>query len=233
MEKYSPKRHIAVIENCIMSENGLKYLFLESGPDNYQFHFFKDYSAFEEVITGTPFRTVIFSMSGMRIQRINCLKNLHELACAYPQLQRLVLADNDKEAHLMSLLSPSHHHGVISKLLPLGQLHEQLLTLIHQDPHSTQYLMGREEPGQHHGLSPTEWEVLHYMTYGLSVVEIAHHLARNVKTVRAHKFNAMVKLGVHSDAGLLHAADILMNSCTHRVQLKRHDPYSGCCNLPA
>jgi len=30
-----------------------------------------------------------------------------------------------------------------------------------------------------------------------------------VKTIRAHKFNAMTKLGVTSDVGLLDAADIL------------------------
>ncbi|MCW9655211.1 bgl operon transcriptional regulator BglJ, partial [Klebsiella oxytoca] len=31
-----------------------------------------------------------------------------------------------------------------------------------------------------------------------------------IKTIRAHKFNAMTKLGVSSDMGLLSAADILM-----------------------
>jgi len=44
---------------------------------------------------------------------------------------------------------------------------------------------------------------------GYSLAQIATQLERNIKTIRAHKFNAMMKLGVHSDVGLLDAADIL------------------------
>lgn len=40
--------------------------------------------------------------------------------------------------------------------------------------------------------------------------QIAIQLERNIKTIRAHKFNVMSKLGVSSDAGLLDAADILL-----------------------
>ncbi|MNC79909.1 Transcriptional activator protein BglJ [compost metagenome] len=47
------------------------------------------------------------------------------------------------------------------------------------------------------------------MSCGFSIPEIATRLDRNIKTIRAHKFNAMVKLGVRSDVGLLDAADIL------------------------
>lgn len=50
---------------------------------------------------------------------------------------------------------------------------------------------------------------MRYMSFGFSIPEIATQLERNIKTIRAHKFNAMVKLGVNSDVGLLDAADIL------------------------
>jgi DNA-binding CsgD family transcriptional regulator len=58
-------------------------------------------------------------------------------------------------------------------------------------------------------LSPTERAILRYMSCGYSIPEIAAQLERNIKTIRAHKFNAMVKLGVNSDVGLLDAADII------------------------
>ncbi|MGA0672520.1 bgl operon transcriptional regulator BglJ, partial [Klebsiella pneumoniae] len=52
--------------------------------------------------------------------------------------------------------------------------------------------------------------------------DIAIQLNRNIKTIRAHKFNAMTKLGVRSDIGLLNAADILLhlplNSTTSAVK---------------
>ncbi|ELY6384534.1 bgl operon transcriptional regulator BglJ, partial [Cronobacter sakazakii] len=60
-------------------------------------------------------------------------------------------------------------------------------------------------------LSPTERIILRYLTDGYSVSQIASRLERNIKTIRAHKFNAMLKLGVHTDAGLLNAADILLH----------------------
>ncbi len=49
------------------------------------------------------------------------------------------------------------------------------------------------------------------MTCGYSLTDIAARLERNIKTIRAHKFNAMAKLGVNSDIGLLSAADLLMS----------------------
>ncbi|EFC6680538.1 hypothetical protein E6C97_01230 [Escherichia coli] len=48
------------------------------------------------------------------------------------------------------------------------------------------------------------------MSRGYSMTQIAEQLKRNIKTIRAHKFNVMSKLGVSSDAGLLEAADILL-----------------------
>ncbi|WP_261776121.1 LuxR C-terminal-related transcriptional regulator, partial [Enterobacter sichuanensis] len=72
---------------------------------------------------------------------------------------------------------------------------------------------------QNRMLSPTERAILRYMSCGYSIPEIAAELERNIKTIRAHKFNAMVKLGVNSDVGLLDAADIL----TH---LPARDPQS-------
>ncbi len=59
-------------------------------------------------------------------------------------------------------------------------------------------------------LSPTEREILRFMSNGYSMPQIAVQLERNIKTIRAHKFNVMSKLGVSSDAGLLDAADILL-----------------------
>lgn len=53
------------------------------------------------------------------------------------------------------------------------------------------------------------------MSRGYSGTQIASNLARNIKTIRAHKFNVMSKLGVSSDAGLLEAADILL--CMHDI----------------
>ncbi|MEA7187972.1 LuxR C-terminal-related transcriptional regulator, partial [Salmonella enterica subsp. enterica serovar Virginia] len=47
----------------------------------------------------------------------------------------------------------------------------------------------------------TEREILRFMSNGYSMPQIAVQLERNIKTIRAHKFNVMSKLGVPASAG--------------------------------
>ncbi len=51
-------------------------------------------------------------------------------------------------------------------------------------------------------LSPRETEVVRLFAAGLSVVEIAHRLDRDARTVSRQKRDVMAKLGVHNDPGL-------------------------------
>ena len=55
-------------------------------------------------------------------------------------------------------------------------------------------------------LTPREKEILKFLAEGQSVKEIATHLNLSVKTVEAHKFNLMRKLGIHNKAELVHYA---------------------------
>lgn len=51
-------------------------------------------------------------------------------------------------------------------------------------------------------LTPSEYQVLGYLFRGESMAGIASRLKRSIKTISAHKRNAMHKLGVDNDAGL-------------------------------
>ena len=55
-------------------------------------------------------------------------------------------------------------------------------------------------------LTPREKEILKFLAEGQSVKEIATHLNLSDKTVEAHKFNLMHKLGIHNKAQLIHYA---------------------------
>ena len=55
-------------------------------------------------------------------------------------------------------------------------------------------------------LTPRERDTLKLLAEGSSVKEIATHLALSVKTVEAHKFNLMRKLGIHNKTQLVHYA---------------------------
>ncbi|RAU36170.1 DNA-binding transcriptional activator BglJ [Enterobacter sp. ECC-175] len=192
-----------------MSAVGLEHLFARSPLDNYQVHVFSRFEGFKSALSHTPFFSLVYSLSDEREERRNCLAYLRDLAFSHNHIQRIVLASDEMEAKLISHLSPSRLHGIISKSAPLEHLLDGLVTLLSETRRVNDNMINHWYVSQNRMLSPTERAILRYMSCGYSIPEIAVQLERNIKTIRAHKFNAMVKLGVNSDVGLLDAADIL------------------------
>src|SRR5262249_9755553 len=55
-------------------------------------------------------------------------------------------------------------------------------------------------------LTPRETEIMNHLAEGKTVRKIAGILGLSTKTVEAHKFNLMRKLGIHNKAELVHCA---------------------------
>lgn len=107
MENRISKRNVALVEKCVMSTIGIKGLF-DAMPDcRHTLHIFSKPSAFYKAALKTPFSAVIFSLSALRTERRTGLSSLTELAINYPHMRRLVIADDDAEARLISALSPA------------------------------------------------------------------------------------------------------------------------------
>lgn len=209
MEETAATRHIAVIENCVMSAVGLQHIFALPAFSSYQVHLFSRFDSFKEALSQTAFYSVIYSLSDAREERRNCLASLRDLMFSHGNIQRIVLASDDVEARLICHLSPARLHGIISKSVSLEQLIQGMVTFLNETRRVNDNMYNHWYVNQNRMLSPTERAILRYMSSGYSIPEIATQLERNIKTIRAHKFNAMVKLGVNSDVGLLDAADIL------------------------
>lgn len=209
MEKTAAAKHIAVIENCVMSAVGLQHIFALPAFSGYQVHLYSRFSGFKDALSHTVFHSVIYSLSDAREERRNCLANLRDLTFSHGDIQRIVLASDDVEARLVCHLSPARLHGIISKSVSLERLSDSMVALLNETYRVNDNMYNHWYMGQNRMLSPTERAILRYMSSGYSIPEIAARLERNIKTIRAHKFNAMVKLGVNSDVGLLDAADIL------------------------
>lgn len=209
MERTEAKKHVAIIEKCMMSEVGLRHLLSSPATKKYQFHFFRDHQGFIDAMNKTDFFSVIFSLSGLRGPRRECLMCMQMLSASQPGIQRIVLANDDREARLVSRLYPAELHGILSKSDALTALLSQLVTLLGETRRLNDNIINHWYVSRTRVLSPTERAILTHMTRGLSIPEIAIALDRNIKTIRAHKFNAMSKLGIHSEVALLHAADII------------------------
>ncbi|MGK9172463.1 DNA-binding transcriptional activator BglJ [Yokenella regensburgei] len=192
-----------------MSEAGLRHLLSSPATQKYRFHFFRDREVFAEAMCKTDFFSVIYSLSGLREPRRECLMCLHMLSVSHPGIQRIVLAEDDREARLVSRLYPKELHGILSKSDTLNALLSQLVTLLGETRRVNDNVINHWYVSRSRMLSPTEHAILRHMSRGLSIPEIAITLDRNIKTVRAHKFNAMAKLGINSEVALLHAADII------------------------
>ena len=121
-----------------------------------------------------------------------------------PDATRVLLTENERQASFIQPLLPVSLHAVICKSSSVEELDAQIQALATLAPGETPAY----SPGSH-GLSPTERRILDYMRRGYSSPEIAIRLDRNIKTIRAHKFNLMSKLGVKSDTWLISAADVL------------------------
>ena len=210
MEKNSTTRHVAIVEKCVMTEMAWRYIFSREDNSQYRIHFFKNINLLRAVEASFPWSAIIFSLSGSRSSRAESLLFLHEMARIRPEVQTIILANNESEMRLIGHLMPACLQGILNKSAPRRGLQEHLLQLL--DNHSLagkEHFCGREACND--PLSPTEHAILRYMSWGYSLAEIAVQLNRNIKTIRAHKFNAMTKLGVRSDIGLLNAADILLH----------------------
>ncbi|MBD1405705.1 DNA-binding transcriptional activator BglJ [Leclercia adecarboxylata] len=192
-----------------MSAMGLKHLFANPSLNGYEIHLFSNIASFQSTLNFVPYSSLIYSLSDEREERRNCLVCLKEVAATHGMIQRIVLASDAREASLMNQLSPSRLHGIVLKSDPLPALQEQLGKLLNETRRVNDSISNHWNIHRGRLLSPTERAILQFMSCGFSIQEIATRLERNIKTIRAHKFNAMMKLGVHSDVGLLDAADIL------------------------
>ena len=205
------KRNVALIEKCVMSSIGIESLFRKFAGNPYKLHTYTSQESFQDAMSRISFAAVIFSFSAMRSERREGLSCLTELAIKFPRTRRLVIADDDIEEFAFDLnefFKTNESGKFVHDTLEI--FHQELFLSLNGVRQATDRLNNQWYINQSRTLSPTEREILRFMSRGYSMTQIAEQLKRNIKTIRAHKFNVMSKLGVSSDAGLLEAADILL-----------------------
>jgi two-component system, NarL family, response regulator NreC len=139
---------------------------------------------------------------------MNGLKATKKLRSVYPEIKILTLTRHTDDGYLQQLIGAGANGYVLKQSAPTD-----LITAIrtvgagnaYLDPSLTRKVMGgyvsRTESvrGDHKGdLTDRESEVLRLISFGYSNKEIGVQLDLSVKTVEAHKANAMRKLGISS-----------------------------------
>lgn len=144
---------------------------------------------------------------------MNGLKATEKLRENYPDIRILALTRHKDYGYLRQLINAGSNGYVLKQSAP-----SQLLNAIRAvgsgssflDPKLTQRVMsgfaGEDEPlrGESKGdLSAREEEVIRLISIGYANKEIAADLGLSVKTIEAHKSNAMHKLGFSSRVDLI------------------------------
>lgn len=151
---------------------------------------------------------------------LNGLKATKRLRAKFPNAKILTLTRHTDDGYLRQLIAAGASGYVLKQSAP-----SELINAIRSigngnsflDPSLTQKVLGGYASkadslrGENHGdLSSRESEVLKLIAFGHSNKEIATRLDLSVKTIEAHKANAMRKLGIASRIDIVKYA-ILQN----------------------
>jgi len=151
---------------------------------------------------------------------LNGLKAAKKLRSLYPDIKILTLTRHTDDGYLRQLISAGANGYVLKQSAP-----SELINAIRSvgsgrsflDPSVTQKVMGGYASGrtslrgENKGeLSARESEILKYIAFGFSNKEIAARVDLSIKTIEAHKANAMRKLGISSRIDIVKYA-ILQN----------------------
>lgn len=139
---------------------------------------------------------------------MNGLKATKKLRSVYPEIKILTLTRHTDDGYLQQLIGAGANGYVLKQSAPTDLINA-IRTVgagnAYLDPSLTRKVMGgyvsRTESvrGEHKGdLTDRESEVLRLISFGYSNKEIGSQLDLSVKTVEAHKANAMRKLGIAS-----------------------------------
>lgn len=152
--------------------------------------------------------------------QMNGLKATKRIRLNNPDLKILILTRHTDDGYLQQLLAAGANGYVLKQSAP-NELINAIRTIAagnaYLDPSLTRKVMGGYASrstslrGENKGnLSDRESEVLRLIAFGYSNKEIGEKLDLSVKTVEAHKANAMRKLGISSRIDIVKYA-ILQN----------------------
>lgn len=150
------------------------------------------------------------SMPGM-----NGLEATRRLKRSYPNVRIVTLTRHTETGYLQQLLEAGAL-GYVLKQSPSVELIRAVRAVAagdsYLDPAVTSRFIGSyinlydEHSNTYGSITEREGEVLQMVAWGYSNKEVAAHLDISVKTVEAHKANAMKKLGVTSRIGIVRYA---------------------------
>ena len=160
----------------------------------------------EAVEKGIKLRPDVMLMD-VSMPHLNGLKATERLIGAWPKAKILILTRHKDHGYLQQLLRAGAS-GYVLKQSPSAELLHAIRAIVaggkYLDPQVAGKVMGTfvrpttVDPASHEVITDREAEVLKLISFGYSNKDIANELGLSIKTIEAHKANAMRKLGMAS-----------------------------------
>lgn len=203
-EENSTAFQIALIDDCTMSTIGFESL-LSCMPMTCNLHHANNLTALKSALIKEEIQIVVIEPFSADKALFQVIDFIHWVKHTLPEIKIVILTRIQDKTTLRSLYNIDIH-ALISKDERLGEISSLIAQVIENNnvcsPHISRLLNSKAKP-MHPFLTEAELTVLNYFLRGVTQKKIADLTNRSAKTISCHKRNAMRKLGVKGNTGLV------------------------------
>lgn len=194
---------VIVMESCPITALGIRHILAQSCGVADGIQFVSNLSAIPGLMRHHRAKLLIMELCGEEESVLDGFRLITLCLKHWPTTLMIICTALD-DPRVLQLLAASGIKGLVLKQEPavaLAQCVQQVISGRCSYSHKVRELLANQSTGGK-ALTACELDVLAYLFSGKSVTTVASMMYRNIRTVSAHKRNAMHKLGFHSDSEL-------------------------------
>ncbi|CAI1725035.1 response regulator transcription factor [Serratia fonticola] len=194
---------VLIIDNCPMIQVGIRHAFAQSGIQVETYQTISKINGASEMIRRYRADLVIVELNGSSDSVPESLRMISQLIGSWPKI-RLIVCTRLTDSRLLKQLVTMGVSGIYLKSEPLSALAQCVFQVMAGHYHYTFQTgtLATSSKTYPFPLTHRELDVLELLFKGKSVTTTAQALQRDIRTVSAHKRNAMFKLELYSDSDL-------------------------------
>lgn len=194
---------VLIIDSCPMIQVGIRHAFAQSGIQVGDYQNIPKVNGASEMLRRLPADLVVVELNGSGVSILESLRMIGQLIANWPKI-RLIVCTRLTDSRLLKQLVIMGVNGIYIKHEPLSALARCVFQVMAGHCHYSLKIgmpaISRKTDS--FPLTQRELDVLESLFAGRSVTTTAQALHRDIRTISAHKRNAMVKLELHSDSDL-------------------------------
>ncbi|NTY85897.1 response regulator transcription factor [Serratia fonticola] len=196
-------RQVLIIDNCPMIQVGIRHAFAQSGIQVEAYQTTPKVTGVLELMHRYRADLVMIELCGSGDSVLESLRVISQLISRWPKIH-LIVCTRLTDSRLLKQLVTMGVSGIYLKNEPLSALAQCVFQVMagHNHYGFQTGTLATNSKAYPFPLTHRELDVLELLFKGKSVTTTAQALQRDIRTVSAHKRNAMFKLELYSDSDL-------------------------------